>query len=522
MTELFSSPDWAAPDPDPQVIRVVRPTDGSLVGELAVTPSQDIPLRVARVRSIQEGWASLGPRDRARRLRRLLDAIGSRAREIEETISSETGKPRAEALVEIISVLDLLRFYLRTAPKFLASRKVEVGWLLWKQAFLVREPLGVVGVISPWNYPFLLSMTPVLTALFGGNGVVLKPSEFTPYSGLLAEELAREAGLPEGLVQVVVGTGVTGEALVRGGVDKVVFTGGSETGRRVLAVASESLTPVVLELGGKDAAIVLEDADLSRSARGILWGAFQNAGQACIGVERVFVVEEVFDAFLVRLLEEVKRVKAGSTPGVDVGPMVVQHQLQQVEDHLEDAISRGGKVVVGGQRADPASNVFQPTILTDLQPASAVLHEETFGPLLPVVRVKDQEEAIQRANETLYGLSASVWTGDRARGLEVARRLRVGGVTINDVLVHYGLPRLPIGGSGESGFGRTRGLEGLAELTQPRGTVVDRFGLKREPWWYPYSKKSEVLLWATLLFRWRGGPKGLFSGLVAMVRGRRG
>ena len=522
MTDSPLFQDWPETVPEPQVIRVVRPTDGSLVGELAVTPSHDIPRRVARARSVQEGWATLEPRDRARRLRRLVDVLGSKAKEIEETISAETGKPRPEAMIEVISVLDLLRFYLKRAPSFLSSKRVSVGWLLWKQAFLVREPMGVIGVISPWNYPFLLSMTPVVTALFGGNAAVLKPSEFTPYSGLFAEDLAREAGLPDGLVQVIVGTGLTGEALVGSGVDKVVFTGGSETGRRVLSVASESLTPVVLELGGKDAAIVLEDADLPRAARGILWGAFQNAGQACIGVERVFVVDEVHDAFLGHVLEEVKRIKAGSTQGVDVGPMVVRQQLQRVENHLEDALSKDGNVAAGGLRADPASNVFFPTVLTELHGASAVLHEETFGPLLPLVRVKDQEEAIRRSNETPYGLSASVWTGDRKRGLDVAGRLRVGGVTVNDVLVHYGIPALPIGGSGESGFGRTRGLEGLAELTRTRGTVLDRVGMKREPWWYPYSRMTEVVLWATLLFRWKGGLRGALSGLTALVRRRRG
>lgn len=521
MTDSTLFQDWPTPEQEPQVIRVVRPTDGTLVGELAVTPSADIPRRVARARSVQEGWATLGPRDRARRLRRLLDAIGAKVGEIEETISAETGKPRAEALIEVISVLDLLRFYLRKAPPFLSSKRAGVGWLLWKQASRVRDPLGVIGVISPWNYPFLLSMTPVVTALFGGNGAVLKPSEFTPYSGLFAEDLAREAGLPDGLVQVIVGTGVTGEALVRSGVDKVVFTGGSETGRRVLAAASESLTPVVLELGGKDAAIVLEDANLPRAARGVLWGAFQNAGQACIGIERVFVVDEVYDTFVEHLLDEVKRIRAGSAGGVDVGPMVVQHQLEQVEDHLQDALDRGARVVVGGHRADPASNVFQPTILTDMQRGSVALHEETFGPLLPLVRVKDQEEAVRLTNETPYGLSASVWTGDKRRGVELSRRLRAGGVTVNDVLVHYGIPELPIGGSGKSGFGRTRGLEGLAELTQPKGTVVDRLGLKGEPWWFPYSRMTEVLLWGVFLFRWKGGLKGLLAGALAVVRRRR-
>jgi acyl-CoA reductase-like NAD-dependent aldehyde dehydrogenase len=516
------SQEWPEGPPEPKVIRVLRPSDRSLVGELAVTPAQDIPRKVARARSVQEGWASLEPRDRIRRLRGLLNAVGSRAREIEETIVAETGKPRSEALVEVTTVLDLIRFYLGKAPSFLEERRVTSGWLFWKEALLVREPLGIVGVISPWNYPFILSIAPVITALFGGNGVILKPSEFTPYSGLLAEDLARDSGLPEGLVQVIVGTGVTGAALVRSGVDKIVFTGGTETGRKVMAGAAESLTPVVLELGGKDAAIVLEDANLERAARGILWGAFQNAGQTCISVERVFVVEEVHDLFVRELLGELRRIKAGSTPGVDVGPMVVPEQLTKVEEQLQEALERGGKVLVGGHRADPASNVFHPTLLTDVHGESAVLHEETFGPVLPVVRVRDQEDAIRRTNDSPYGLSASVWTGDRRRGLEVAKRLGVGGVTVNDTLVHYGIPGLPFGGVKESGFGRTRGLDGLAEMTRTRATVVDRLGLQREPWWFPYSRVTEMILWANLLFRWKGGIRGLAAGALALVRRKRG
>lgn len=517
-----SQDPWAPPAPEPRVIRVLRPADGSLVGELAVTPRSEIPNRVKRARTVQEGWASLEPRDRVRRLRGLVEAVGDRAREIEETIVAETGKPRAEALVEVVTILDLLRYYLKVAPRYLEPQRVSPGWLFWKRAYFTREPLGVVGVISPWNYPFILSMTPVLTALFGGNAAVLKPSEFTPYSGLLAEDLARDAGLPEGLIQVIVGPGSTGASLIRSGVDKVAFTGGTETGRKIMAAAAESLTPVLLELGGKDAAIVLEDAELERAARGVAWGAFQNAGQTCISVERVFVVESVYDAFLRELLAQVRRIRAGSGPGTEMGPMVVPSQLEKVEAQLQDALDRGARVALGGHRADPASNVFHPTVLTDVDPASEIMEEETFGPLLPIVAVKDAEEAIRRTNASRFGLSASVWSGKRARGLEVAGGLRVGGVSVNDVLVHYGVPGLPFGGFRESGFGRTRGLEGLGGMTRTRSVVVNRLNLNTEPWWFPYDRSTEVTLWATLQFRWKGGLKGLLAGVMNLVRRKRG
>lgn len=333
---------------DSGIIRVLRPSDGSLVGELAVTPSHDIPLRVTRTRSVQVGWASLPPPDRSRRLRGLLKAIGDRAQEIEDTIVAETGKPRVEATIEVLTVVEHLRYHLKHAAALFRPRRVSTGWMIWKRAFFQREPLGVVGVISPWNYPFILSMNPTMAALFGGNGVILKPSEFTPYTGLLVEDLARDAGLPEGLVQVVIGAGPTGEALVRAGVDKVFFTGGPRTGRAVLAAAAESLTPVVLELGGKDPAIVLEDAELERTARGIVWGSFLNAGQTCISIERVFVVEEIYDALLREVLNQVRKVKAGSGGRVEVGPMTTPSQLEWVERQLADAVEKGATVILGG------------------------------------------------------------------------------------------------------------------------------------------------------------------------------
>ena len=504
------------------MIRVLRPTDGSLVGELAITPSRQVAGRVQKARSVQAGWASLSAKDRERRLRGLLASIGDRAKEIEDTIVAETGKPKTEATMEVTTVVDYLRYLLKNSTPFLRPKTISTGWMMWKRAFVQREPMGVIGVISPWNYPFILSMTPTATALFCGNGVVLKPSEFTPYSGLLVEDIVRDAGLPEGLVQVIIGDGETGEALVRGGVDKVFFTGGSKTGRAVLAAAADNLTPVVMELGGKDPAIVLEDADLARAARGIVWGAFLNAGQSCISVERVFVVEEIYDLFLRELLTQVHKVKAGSTPGVEVGPMTTTAQLDWVERQLADALERGANVVIGGTRTDPASNVLQPTVLTELGPESSILREETFGPVLPVVRVKDAEEAISRANEVRLGLSASVWTRDRSRGISVARRLRAGAVCVNDAIVHFGIPALPFGGVGESGFGRAHGVEGLEEMTRTRSILVDRLGLEREPWWFPYDRKTQRMLSGTLLARVKGGVRGLAAGVFHVLTGKRG
>ena len=513
-------PGSRPPSPDgwAEVIRVIRPTDGSLVGELAVTSGHEVARRVARARVVQRGWGSLEPKDRIRRLRGFLEALGARAEEIEETVVAETGKPRTEALLEVMTVTEQLRYYLRAAPSFLKPRRVSTGWLAWKGASIQRDPLGVIGVISPWNHPFALSMTPVLSALFGGNAAVLKPSEHTPYTGLLAEDLARDAGLPDDLVQVVIGGGSTGEALVRAGVDKILFTGAAETGRSVLAVAAESLTPVVLELGGNDPAIVLEDADLERTARGIVWGSFMNAGQNCMAVERAYVVERVFDAFLREILAQVRKLRVGATSRSSVGPMATAAQLRRVEEHLEDAVSRGAVVVVGGGRTDPASNVVEPTVLTNVDTGSLLMLEETFGPVLPLIPVKDAEEALKLANSGDFGLSASVWTQDRSRGRELARSIRAGSVCVNDVLVQYALAGLPFGGTGESGYGRSNGLEGLGEVTRTRSVVVDRLGLKRELWWFPYSRVSERLLRSLFLLRWKGWLRGLPRLVASLVK----
>jgi acyl-CoA reductase-like NAD-dependent aldehyde dehydrogenase len=506
----------------PRTLKVLRPTDGQPLGEVPIQTADEVRAAVDRVRRVQKGWGTLAPEDRARRMKGLLQVLEQRVDEIADVIEAETGKPRPEALTEVVVCVDLVRHYMKTAPRVLRPRRISTAWMIWKSARVEREPYGVVGVISPWNYPLILAMDPAVTALFCGNGVVIKPSEFTPYTGLFVQEICQEAGLPKGLVEVVTGDGPTGAALVESGVDKVHFTGSPATGRRVMALAARSLTPVTMELGGKDPAIVLEDANLERAARGIVFGAFYNAGQTCISTERVYAVETIHDQLVRRLTELARELRAGVGPDRDVGPMSNPGQLAIVEDHIRDALAKGAQVVLGGVRSDPESPVVEPTILVDVKPGMKVLEEETFGPVLPVVRVRDEADAIDQANASPFGLFASVWTRRAGRGRRVAGRLNAGGVSVNDTLSHYGVPGLPMGGVAASGFGRTRGEDGLREMSRTRSILVDYLRLERELWWYPYSGFTTRVLRALLAYRSLGGVRGLWRGAAALFEREEG
>ncbi len=471
---------------------------------LAIVPDQsasEVRAAVARARAAAGPWSNLTFKERARHLLVVRDRLLDRAEELVGTICAETGKQPAEAVTtELLAVCETIDWYARNGERILKPQHVGPGTMAHKSAWKRYEPLGVVGVISPWNYPFTLSMTPTVTALFAGNAAVLKPSEVTPTVGLAIGELFADDTWGD-LVQVVTGGGATGEALVRSGVDKVCFTGSVRTGKRVMAAAADSLTPVLLELGGKDPMIVCDDADLVRAAKGAVWGSMQNAGQTCMSVERVYVERGVHDEFVEKVLEEVASIRQGDAGHGDIGSMTFEPQVAVVERHLADAVDKGATVLVGGRRVERDGLWFPPTVVVDVDHSMDLMTEETFGPVLPIMAVADSDEALRLANDSAYGLNSSVWTEDSDRGVQLANRMQAGNVCINDCLVSYAITGLPFGGVKSSGIGRVHGSEGLREMSQVKSVMAPRVKVPRELWWFPVPRHLDRIAIATMRAR---------------------
>jgi succinate-semialdehyde dehydrogenase/glutarate-semialdehyde dehydrogenase len=474
-------------------ITSVNPATGAVLRELECASEREVFEAVGRARIAQTGWAGLGVKRRIAIVREFQSKLHAKKSEIAEAITREAGKPVAEALTtEVLVVLDAARFLIDNAWKLLRDEPVPHGNLATrlKRGMLLREAYGVIGIISPWNYPFSIPATEALAALVAGNAVVLKPSELTPLVGLELASLLHAAGVPGEVFQVAVGDGAAGAALLRSPIDKLVFTGSVATGKRIASAAAERLLPVVLELGGKDPMIVLDDADIDIASSGAIWGSFVNAGQACLSVERCYVHRSIYDRFLNACVEKTRKLRLGhgEDPDIDVGPMIHERQLQIVEGHVEDARAQGARILVGGMRfPELGNNFYRPTLLAEVTHEMRIMREETFGPVLPVMPFDTEDEAVRLANDSEYGLSASIWTRDSKRGARLARRIHAGTVMVNDVISCFGISEAPHGGVKASGLGRTHGRSGLDEMVRVKYLDVDRMPRMKKVWWYGYG-----------------------------------
>lgn len=478
-----------------QTLKSFNPRTGEVRKEIPVTPVEEVPLVVERARKMAPEWAAIGVEGRARMMREVRFRLHERLDDVLDVMTAETGKPLFEALAyDVMPSLLMLAYFEKTAAKALRPQRVGpvIGALSGVTSRVHWKPFGVVGAITPWNYPFTNSFLAFAGALFAGNTVVIKPSEVTPECGELIRDILEP--LPPSVATVIQGGGDVGAALVDAPCDKISFIGSPTTGRKICEAAAKNLTPVVMELGGKDAAVVCEDADLDRAAAGVAWGAFFNAGQTCSSMERVYVVDSIADRFEDRLLERLREVKQG----VDVGPLTFKPQVDIVRRQVEDAVEKGARILHGGPDEgldnENGSLWFAPTVVTDLTDEMDALTKESFGPLLAYVRVRDEDEAVRRANEDSVNLTASVWTEDKGKGERVAQKLRAGAVTVNMHGESAAAAWGPWGGVGESGFGRLNGAIGLREFVYPLH-VERASGLKvGRLWWYPHDEATHAAM----------------------------
>lgn len=489
----------SADETDPLV--VISPLDGRRLGDVPNMREADVRGILARARTAQRAWAQASLEDRAARTSRVIDALLERTEELVDVIVQETGKPRQEALAEVATVIGACQYFARHAARILAKKRIELHVFRWLESYVAYVPMGVIAVISPWNVPFGIPMMSVVEALIAGNAVVVKPSERTPLTMLKTKEIFDDAGVPKDLFLVATGDGRTGAALIDGKVEKVIFTGGVATGRRVAAACGERLIPCVLELGGKAPLIARADCDIERTARKIVEGGFINLGQLCISVERVLAHASIHDRLVDRVVALTRALRQGDprTADVDVGAITFPRQIEVAERLVADAVARGATVATGGRRGPGPGWFFEPTVLTGCTLDMAVMHEEIFGPVVPIMAVADDEEAIAIANDSSLGLNAYVFSRDQASARAMAERLEAGTVMINDVVITYSIPEAPFGGIKDSGYGRVHSDDSLRAMCHARHVNATKVALPlNNPFVFPYTKAKYRVLRAGL------------------------
>jgi acyl-CoA reductase-like NAD-dependent aldehyde dehydrogenase len=494
-------------------IEVHNPATGAIIRSVPDMSASQVRELVARGRAVQRAWNALGFEGRKRLLRRAQKWIVDNARRVTDTLMAETGKTYEDAFTaEIAYCAFAFGFWAKNAAKYLAEQRVRTSNpLVIGTKLIVRyEPLGVVGVIGPWNYPLVNSFGDCIPALAAGNAVVLKPSEYTPLTSLVMVDALRECGFPDDVYQVATGTGGTGTALIDE-VDYVMFTGSTATGKKIMERAARTLTPVSLELGGKDPMIVLRDVDLERAANTAVWCSMQNSGQTCLSIERVYVEEPIYDEFVAKVVAKVRALRQGPPQGpasTEVGAMTMPGQVDIVERHVQDAINKGARVLTGGHaRRENGSFFFEPTVLVDVDHTMACMCEETFGPTLPIMKVRDAEEAIQLANDSPFGLAGCVFTGDRRRGEALARRLRAGVTSVNSALAHFLALEVPMGGWKDSGLGSRHGPHGIQKYCKEQTLAVQVLPRKRELYMFPYRARTTRFIETATKLIWGRGKR---------------
>ena len=505
-----------------QTIKVRNPATLEQIAELTVASHADVAHAVAQARKAQAVWQSTSFAERAKLLYGLRDLLLDEQDKLADVLTAETGRPRAEAYGnELFYLCDAIGLWAKRSAGYLRPEKIRPHFpLMWlKKVVTTYSARGVIGIISPWNFPLTLTLGEALPALMAGNAVVIKPSELTPLSALFGAEMASKAGFPNHLLQVVIGSGETGEALIDHA-DMIAFTGSVETGKRVMRRAAERLIPVSLELGGKDPMIVLKDADLERAAGACVWGALMNCGQACTSIERVYVEAPVYQPFVDRVVARVRAIRQGpSEREVDLGSMTSETQLRKIDAQVDEAVAHGATVLTGGRR-NPNFNglYYEPTVLVNVNQNMSIMREETFGPIIPIMKVKNAEEALSLANDSPYGLSGSIFSRDKRTGWQLAEGMQCGSVCINDSLINFIIPDAPMGGMKDSGFGYRHGAEGIRKYCRQKTIVVDRLGLKEEFPWYPASEKKSRQIRHLLRLLCRAGWKNKIRAISGLAR----